>query len=409
MPNVEYLISSEFHVDKGPSLNHQYPSEIPGLPKLPFFAELMIPDQIHKREEDYTLFFLHKNTRTGEFEYKFNAAESEPDPYFVYTIVNNVSDSTVKRGSVIKALSLVTKLTYFKHFKPLLIIGLDRCYSSANIDELKMLFHAINCKNFEVSDTDHSVVKKLLITSILDLPLNEKLYFDEAFRNKLLGIKKIHEELFIRRDLSFNSIVSFNNMKIPVKLPVFSLPDTIGDYLNPTDLNFKPNLLNILDAAIVTNHHNNELTIYGQATPPIVVLINAILTGKKVIFMSYENSAGYIIDHILLALKLITGGGILTGLLTHYNIFPMIDVSKVSLLSECDSYMAGTINPFFKSNDKLWDLFIDLDKNEFHISSQISEPEFSRHSIIGEDARFLSNLQLSFAITMTILLLCNSS
>lgn len=395
MPNVEYLISSEFHVDKGPSLNHQYPSELPGLHNLPFLAELMIPDQIHKREEDYTLFLLHRNTKTGEFEYKFDAAESEKDPYFVYTIVNNVSDSLVKRGSIIKALSLVTKLVYFKHLKPLLIIGLDRCFSRSSIDELRDLYNAINCKNFEVSQTKHLVVKKLLVTSILDLPLNEKLYFDEGFRKRLLGIKNIHEDLFIRRDLSFNSIVSFNDMKIPVKLPIVLLPDTIGDYLNPTDLNFKPNLLNLLDARMATDYHNNELTIYGLATPPIVVLINAMLTGKKILFMSYENSAGYIIDHILLTLKLITGGGILTGLLTHYNVFPMIDVSKTTLLSECDSYLAGTINPFFKSNDKLWDLFIDLDKNEFHISSQIQEPEFMRHSIIGEDAKFLSNLQLS--------------
>lgn len=395
MPNIEFLISSEFHVDKGPSLVHQFPTELPGLQRLPFFAELMIPDQIHKREEDYTLFLLHRNTRTGDFEYKFSPLESEKDPYFVYTIVNNVADSTVRRGSVIKALSLVTKLVYFKHFRPLLVICLDRCFADSGRGDLEELFHSINCKNFEVSLANYLVVKKLLITSILDLPLNEKLYFDETFRNKLLGIKHIQEDLFIRRDLSFNSIVTFRNMKIPVKLPVVLLPDTIGDYLNPTDLNFKPNLLNLLDATIATSHHNNELTVYGLATPPIVVLINAMLTGKKIIFMSYENSAGYIIDHILLVLKLVTGGGILTGLLTHYNVFPMIDVSKISLLEECESFLAGTINPFFKSNDRLWDLFIDLDKNEFYISSRIAEPEVSRHSIIGEDAKFLSNLQLS--------------
>ncbi|OBA19073.1 spindle pole body interacting protein [Metschnikowia bicuspidata var. bicuspidata NRRL YB-4993] len=395
MTNIDYIISSEFHVDKGPSIIHQYPSELPGLHNLPFFAELLIPDQIHKREEDYTLILLHRNKKTGDFEYKFNSKDSELEPYFVYTIVNNVSDSTVKRGSVIKALSLITKLVYFKHFKPLIIIGLDRCYANSSENELKQLYNAINCKNFQVSHTNHLVVKKLLITSILDLPLNEKIYFDEAFRNRLLGIKQIREDFFIRRDLSFNSIVSYNNMKIPVKLPILLLPDTIGDYLNPTDLNFKPNLLRILDATMASNVHNNELTIYGHATPPIIVLINAMLTGKKIIFMSYENSAGYIIDHVLLALKLITGGGILTGLLTHYNVFPIIDVSKISLLSECDSYIAGTINPFFKSNDKLWDLFIDLDKNEFHISPEILESEFTRHSIVGEDAKFLSNMQLS--------------
>lgn len=395
MPNIDYIVTAEFHVDKGPSLIHQYPLEIPGLEELPFFAELMIPDQIHKREEDYTLFFLHRSLSTGRFSYKYNASESESNPYFVYTIVNNVADHKQKRGNVIKSLSIVTRLTYFKHFKPLLMICLDKCFVDNDVTYLAELYQAINGKNFEVSQIRQSVVKKLLITSILDLPLNDKIYFDEPFRNKLLGIKETNPDLFIRKDLSYNSVVTFNNMKIPIKVPIILLPDTIGDYLNPTDLNFKPNLLGLLNANLVSNHHNNELTIYGAATPPIIVLINALLTGKRIIFMSYENSAGYIIDHVLLALKLITGGGILTGVLTNYNVFPMIDVSKVDILSECDSFIAGTINPFFKSNDRLWDLLYDLDANEFHISSQIVEPEYGRLSIIGEDAKFLSNLQLS--------------
>lgn len=395
MPNIDFVVSAEFHVDKGPSLIHQYPAELPGIHNLQFLPELMIPDQIHKRDEDYTLFLLHRNTTTGQFQYKFDKGSCEKDPYFVYTIVNNLKDQNVKRGSIIKSLSIVTRLVYFKHFRPLLLICLDKYFGNNDVRVLAELYDSINVKNLDASQIQQSVIKKLLITSILDLPLNDKIYVDETFRNKLLGIKEINEDLFIRKDLSYNSIVTFNNMKIPIKVPIILLPDTIGDYLNPTDLNFKPNLINLLNASLATSYHNNELTIYGLLTPPIIILINAMLTGKKIIFMSYENSAGHIIDHVLLALKLITGGGVLTGLLTNYNIFPMIDVSKIDLLGECDSFLAGTINPFFKGNDNLWDLLYDLDTNEFHISSQLQETEYSRNSIISEDAKFLSNLQLS--------------
>lgn len=395
MPNIDFVISSEFHVDKGPSIVLLFPNDIPGLPQLTFFAELMIPDQIHKRREDYTFFLLHKNFATGEFQYKYSATESEADPFFVYTIVNNVEDDTVRRGSVIKALSIVTRLVYFKHFKPLLLIALDLYIRTNDVGVLKDLFEAINRKDLRVSQQKQSAIKKLLVTSILDLPLNEKIYLDETFRNRLLGILSANNDLFIRKDLSYNSVVKFNNMDIPIKVPVLLLPDTIGDYFNPTDLNFKSNLINILKANLVTLHHNNEITVYGPATPPIVVLINALLTGKRILFVSYENSAGYIIDHILVTLKLITGGGILTDILTNYNVFPLVDVSKVDLLSECDSYLAGTINPFFKGNDSLWDLMYDLDANEFHISSKIAEVENAKCSIIAEDARFLSGLQLS--------------
>lgn len=190
-------------------------------------------------------------------------------------------------------------------------------------------------------------------------------------------------------------------MNIPIKVPLLNLPDTIGDYLNPTDLNFKPNLINILNSKLSGDLLNSEMTVYGLQTPPIIILINAVLTGKKILVLSYDNSSGYIIDHILLILKIVTGGGILSGILTNYNVFPIIDVSKIDLLEQCDSFIAGTINPFFKHNDKLWDLMYDLDANELIISSNIADSSATevtseyKNSIISEDARFLSSLQLS--------------
>lgn len=418
--NIEYIVTAEFHIDKGPCLIHQYPSPLPGLRNLPFLPELMLPDQIHKREEDFTLFLLHRNTTTGEFQYLFNKATCELEPYYLYTIVINVKDATFKRGSIIKSLSIITRLSYFKNFKPLLLICLDKYFKNNDIRIIEELYEAFNVKTFSVVHVTDvgpphqvSLVKRLLITSILDLPINDKIYYDEVFRNKLLGLHKlntINSDLFIRKDLSFNSIISFNGMNIPIKIPMFELPDTIGDYLNPTDLNFKPSLINILNSKLLTtkitggvaNYKNNELTIYGLATPPIIILINAILTGKKIIFLSYEQSSGYIIDHVLLMVKIITGGGILSGLLTHYNLFPIIDVSKIDLLEECESFIAGTINPFFKNHDKLWDVLYDLDANEVFLSSEYTSPspisntyDEYKNSIISEDAKFLSNLQLS--------------
>ena len=72
-----------------------------------------------------------------------------------------------------------------------------------------------------------------------------------------------------------------------------------------------------------------------------------------------------------------------------------MDVSKIDLLEQCDSFIAGTINPFFKHNDKLWDVLYDLDSNEISLSSSLHEDIVIRNSIISEDAKFLSNLQLS--------------
>lgn len=397
MRNIERIVVAEFHVDKGPSLLHQIPKEIPGLGNLTFLPEVMLPDQIHRRDEDYTLFFLYRNSTTGEFQYLYDSRSCESQPYFLYTIVNNYRDDTYRRGSSIKALGIITRLPYFKSFKPLLIICLDKFFKDNNQRGLEDLYAAVNAKNFSVGSA-MSLVKRLLFTSILDLPINEKIYSDELFRAKLLEVDLFdNDELHLRKDLSFNSIVSCSGINIPIRVPMIELPDTIGDYLNPTDLNFKAHLIALLNAKLSENSPLSELAIYDLQTPAIILIINAILTGLRIMILSYENSAGHIIDTILVILKIVTGGGVLSGLLTNYNIFPILDVSKIDVLEECDSYLAGTINPFFKHHQNLWDVLYDLDSNEITISNQGDEEleRRERRSIISEDAKFLSNLQLS--------------
>jgi len=41
-------------------MEHQYPGAISGDEGM--LAELMLPDQVHNRKEDWTIFFLHKDT-----------------------------------------------------------------------------------------------------------------------------------------------------------------------------------------------------------------------------------------------------------------------------------------------------------------------------------------------------------
>ena len=73
----------------------------------------------------------------------------------------------------------------------------------------------------------------------------------------------------------------------------------------------------------------------------------------------------------------------------------MIDVSKIDLLEECESFIAGTINPFFKQNDRLWDLMYDLDNNEFILSSQLPVMTLNLKFNYIRRCQILSNLQLS--------------
>ncbi len=61
---MEYILVASFHVDRGPIMEHQYPGAISGDEHM--LAELMLPDQAHVRNQDWTIFFLHKDTRGDE-------------------------------------------------------------------------------------------------------------------------------------------------------------------------------------------------------------------------------------------------------------------------------------------------------------------------------------------------------
>ena len=62
--HVEYILVASFDIDRGPTMEHQFPGAISGDENM--LAELMLPDQAHVRSEDWTIFFLHKDTSEEE-------------------------------------------------------------------------------------------------------------------------------------------------------------------------------------------------------------------------------------------------------------------------------------------------------------------------------------------------------
>jgi hypothetical protein len=135
--HVEYILVASFDIDRGSIMEHQYPAAISGDETM--LAELMLPDQAHVRSQDWTIFFLHKDTTAEEEEREARRerrrrrrrrkeglddvdssagadeqddydeegdddteSEMEPDPdgpplVYVLNLVNTKQDNTVKR------------------------------------------------------------------------------------------------------------------------------------------------------------------------------------------------------------------------------------------------------------------------------------------------------------------------
>jgi hypothetical protein len=139
-------------------MEHQFPVAISGDEHM--LAELMLPDQAHVRNQDWTIFFLHKDTSQEEDEAeekeerrrrrqrrKDRAAgllesddemaaedaehdtegedsdDSEPEggegPPLIYVLnlVNTKQDKTAKRGAVVKAMAICTRHPFLHIYK----------------------------------------------------------------------------------------------------------------------------------------------------------------------------------------------------------------------------------------------------------------------------------------------------
>jgi hypothetical protein len=162
--HVEYILVASFDIDRGSVMEHQYPGPISGDEHM--LAELMLPDQTHMRSQDWTIFFLHKDTsaedearekrkakrrrrrRRKEATEKgldvsqlpadnasdLDGVEDESDggdlestddediddgPPLIYVLnlVNTKQDATVKRGAVVKAMAICTRHSFLHIYK----------------------------------------------------------------------------------------------------------------------------------------------------------------------------------------------------------------------------------------------------------------------------------------------------
>lgn len=62
--HVEFVLVASFDIHRGSVMEHQYPGFISSDEHM--LAELMLPDQAHSRAQDWTIFFLHKDTASDE-------------------------------------------------------------------------------------------------------------------------------------------------------------------------------------------------------------------------------------------------------------------------------------------------------------------------------------------------------
>ncbi|KAJ4409513.1 hypothetical protein N0V91_002434 [Didymella pomorum] len=412
--HVEYILVASFDIDRGSVMENQYPAAISGDETT--LAELMLPDQVHSRAQDWTIFFLHKDTTTEEEEKEARrerrrkrrrrkegleegeadaeedegdeddgddtteGTEEEGDPdgpplVYVLNLVNTKQDNTVKRGAVVKAMAICTRHSFLHIYKPLLLLALEEYFRHPVIETLASLYNALNAM-------DLSLLPKLSTLETFVLHATDaKDMFIEKFEQMIRQQKAIDAErtslsstdstpkrvaYMLPRDThEFESKVNYNGIPVPVKVPSALSPETVGDF----------SLIKLIQT-FSTPHATQpqpfalhpHLTTSGAYTHPIIVLVNALLTQKRIIFIGHNRPSSEVAEAVLAACAL-ASGGILRGFVRHA--FPYTDLTKVDDLLKVPGFIAGVTNPTFSFKPEWWDVLCDLPTGRMKISNRI--------------------------------------
>ncbi|KAK6950039.1 hypothetical protein Daesc_008362 [Daldinia eschscholtzii] len=438
--HVEYILVASFDIDRGPVMEHQYPVAITGDENM--LAELMLPDQVHSRTQDWTIFFLHKDTTQEDDDEEKKEKEerrkrrklkkdraagiingdddtndeqdedededdwdddestdSEPEggegPPLIYVLnlVYTRHDKSVKRGAVVKAMAICTRHPFLHIYKPLLLLALEEYYKSPVPETLALLYEAVN-------SMDLSLMPKLnlLERHLLQASNNQDLFVEKFERmiqrriaqDKAEGVgepfdasrsppkpqgisragTKAHLEgqsaYSVPRDThEFESKVMYKGIPIPVKVPTAIMPETVGDFslIKLIQTFSEPHAKSAQQFSI-----HSHLTTNGPGTHPIIVLANALLTQKRIIFVGHNMPSGEVAEAVLAACAL-ASGGLLRGFTRHA--FPYTDLTKVDDLLKVPGFIAGVTNPTFELHPEWWDLLCDLQTGRMKISEKI--------------------------------------
>ena len=417
--HVEYILVASFDIDRGSVMENQYPAAISGDETT--LAELMLPDQVHSRAQDWTIFFLHKDTTTeeeekearrerrrkrrrrkegqedgeaepeaegddgedegedeGDDDTEVTDEEQDPDgPPLVYVLnlVNTKQDNTVKRGAIVKAMAICTRHSFLHIYKPLLLLALEEYFRHPVIETLASLYNALNAM-------DLSLLPKLSQLESFVLHAGDaKDMFIEKFEQMIRQRKAADAErssvsstdsqpkriaYILPRDThEFESKINYNGIPVPVKVPSALSPETVGDF----------SLIKLIQT-FSTPHSTQpqpfalhpHLTTSGAYTHPIIVLVNALLTQKRIIFIGHNRPSSEVAEAVLAACAL-ASGGVLRGFVRHA--FPYTDLTKVDDLLKVPGFIAGVTNPTFSFKPEWWDVLCDLPTGRMKISNRI--------------------------------------
>lgn len=267
--------------------------------------------------------------------------------------------------------------------KPLLLLALEEYFKSPFPETLALLYEAVNSMDLslmpqlsvlerhilQASDTKDLFVEKfeeMIQQRVADESRSNSITSPDSPTKPSLEPARPGSKYTIPRDThEFESRVIYNQIPIPIKVPTGMCPETVGDFsiIKLIQIFSGPNSSSPQPFTL-----HSHLTTNGPYTHPIIVLVNALLTQKRIIFLGHNRPSGEVAEAVLAACAL-ASGGVLRGFTRHA--FPYTDLTKIDDLLNVPGFVAGVTNPAFANHPEWWDVLCDVPTGRIKISSRI--------------------------------------
>ncbi|KAH9855323.1 spindle pole body interacting protein [Lenzites betulinus] len=162
----------------------------------------------------------------------------------------------------------------------------------------------------------------------------------------------------------FHAAINYNEHVLPVKVPLSTFSEEVGEgSLTMLCTTFSPSNTTI-SGPLHPHLHTN-----GALTPPVILLFNALVTGKRVMFLGHHKLAENVSNHVLAACALGSGCGVvLRGFIKRA--FPYATLMNREEWESIPGYIAGVTNPIFETAGS-WDLLCDIGMCRMVVSKDI--------------------------------------
>ncbi|KAH7886952.1 docking domain of Afi1 for Arf3 in vesicle trafficking-domain-containing protein [Phlebopus sp. FC_14] len=162
----------------------------------------------------------------------------------------------------------------------------------------------------------------------------------------------------------FQTSIAYKGHQLPIKLPLAAFPEEVGDYS-------LIQLIQTFSTPIVTvsGPLHPHLHTNGSLTHPIIILFNALITGKRILFLGHNIPAGQVANYVLSACALGSGCGVvLRGFIERA--FPYAGLTRGEDWITTPAYIAGVTNPIIEQSGS-WDLLMDIGTGRVVVNKDI--------------------------------------